>query len=478
MTSRTSGPRRVTRRRVAGAAGVAAVLGAACGRTASPAGGVSDQARGAPSKAPVTVTVWHAANAITDQGRELLRAFEAAHPQITVDWQVVEWAGAGQMLSRLPVAAASGDLPDSFRGHWSNFGNIIHQGWVRPLDAQMRQARLTRRDFTPSTWELSSYRGQIYAMPSYAYTLAPWWNKDLLRRSGLDVERLPATFDQVMDASVRLWRNGQAGQGGAADRPGAATDGGQGPGSTTLGWSHRTSTPGHFVFLFGAQVYDAARQRVTPDHPGVIEALQWLIELDKRQGGYQRVEQVFAAGGVNPFYTGRLAVTVNQPRSFPSLAAQAPSLDLGVSLYPSKRGSLQEVAHTSIQAEMLPITRESKHPDETWTLLKWLYVERAAEWASRTLNTPCLLGALDAFYEQVAQSFGGDRRLVPYLGVYKEMSRRGTAHWPTIPTTNEYLAAFTAAWHEVLQEKVTAEAAMKELARRQQLELEQALRAG
>lgn len=235
---------------------------------------------------------------------------------------------------------------------------------------------------------------------------------------------------------------------------GAAVPGGESSGGATLGWSHRSSTPGHFVFLFGGQVYDATRQRVTPDHPGVIEALHRLTEIDKRQGGYERIEQFFAAPGANPFYTGRLAVAPNQRRGFPDLVKQAPTLDLGVMLYPSKTGSLQEVAHTSIQAEMLPITRQSKQPDETWALLKWLHIDRAAEWASRTLNTPCLLSALDAFYEQAASSFGSDRRLVPYLITCKEIARRGTAHWPTIPTTSEYLAAFTAAWKDVLQEKV------------------------
>ena len=39
------------------------------------------------------------------------------------------------------------------------------------------------------------------------------------------------------------------------------------------------------------------------------------------------------------------------------------------------------------------------------------------------------------------------------LGAYKEIARRGTRAWPTIPTANEYLTALTAAWNDVLQEK-------------------------
>ena len=451
----------------------AAALGA-CGRgeaSGSAGGGVGAPAA-APRKERVTVTVWHGANAITDRGQELLQAFEQTHPQIKVDWRSVEWSGAAQMLQRLPIAAASGDLPDTFRGHWSNFGNLIHQRWVRPLDTHMRQAGVGRKDFTPSTWEISSYGDRVYAMPSYAYTLAPMWNKDLLRRNGVDAEKLPATFEQVLEAAVRVLRTGQV-----VDVAGQTAQGAQ---ITNLGWSHRTATPGHFVFLFGAQVYDAARQRVTPDHQGVLDALTWLVQLDKRQGGYQRIEQFFAAAGsANPFYTGQLAVTNPQLRAYSDLTRQAPTMEFGVTLYPSRTGSAQEVARTSVQAEVLPITRQSAHPDETWTLLKWLHVDKAAEWGWRTLNTPCLVGALDTFFEQVLdQSLGGDRRLAPFLGVYKEMSRRGTSYWPTMPTTLEYLNAFTAVWNDVVQEKVNPEAAMKELARTQQIELEQALAAG
>jgi ABC-type glycerol-3-phosphate transport system substrate-binding protein len=473
-----------TRRRVLSAAvgGASCSVLGACGRSAATSGtpaGSAGVPPGTPSKTPITVTVWHGGNANTERGHELLRVFEQAQPHVTVDWRAVEWSGATQMLQRLPIAAASGDLPDTFRGHWSNFGNVIHQQWVRPLDAYMKQAGVRAADFTPSTWALSSYRGQVYAMPSYAYTLAPLWNRDQLRRNGLPVDRLPATFDQVMETSTRVMRTGQPGEAGQAVQMAGAADGtgAQGaPPVTDLGWTHRSSTPGHFVFLFGAQVYDAARERVTPEHPGVIEALHWLLQLDKRQGGYQRIEQFFAAAGATPFYTGRLAVSTLQPRSFSELSRLAPDLDFGVSFYPSKTGSRPEVANASVQAEMLPIARASKHPDETWALLHWLHVERAAEWAWRTLNTPCLVGALDAFYEHaVTESFGSDRRLVPFLDVYKEMSRRGTAAWPTIPTSLEYLDAFTKAWNDVLQEKTTPEVAMKDVSRIQQGALEQAL---
>jgi multiple sugar transport system substrate-binding protein len=477
--------RHISRRRLfAAAAAVGAGVLGGCGAAGTPSGGKADPAQVAKRKEPVTVTVWHGSNAITDGGRELLAAFQATQPHVTVDWRAVEWSGAGPMLQRLPIAAASGDLPDTFRGHWSNFGNIIHQNWVRPLDAYMKQAGLAKKDFTPSTWEIASRKGQVYAMPSYAYTLAPMWNKDLLRRNGLNHDHLPLTLDDVLEASGRVLRSASGaaagGTAGAQGMPGAEA----GQQLSTVGWNHRTVTPGHFVFLFGAQVYDGATERVTPDHPGVIEALQWLTQLDRRQGGYARVEQFFSAfsgggtGAANPFYTGQLAVTNLQPRQFSEVTTQAPQLELGVSQYPTKMGNPADVERTSVQAEVLPISSASKHPDETWALLKFLHVDQATEWGVRTLNTPCLLKAVGPFFERLsAQNFGGDRRLVPYMGVYEAMSRQGTSFWPTMPSTLEYLNAFTAAWNDVIQEKVAPESAMKDLARTQQVELEKALAA-
>lgn len=486
----------VTRRRTIGGAlhiaGAAAL--AACGGAGRPGSatesGVAAPTTPVPSKAPVTVTAWYSALATPEvdaRSRALHRQFEQAHPHITVDWQGVEWAGAPAMLAKLPVAAASGYMPDTFRSHWSIHGSLIHQGFVRPLDEQMKAARLSRADFTPSTWDIASYRGRIYGVPNDAYAYAPWWSKDVFAKSGLDPEKPPTTFEDLLDVSMRVHRSGAAESGGSGT---ARTPGDTSTAQITqLGWNFRMTAPGHFAFLFGGDVYDKARERVTPDDPGVIEALTWLLTLTRRQGGHAAVEKVWEGRGggataTHPFYTGHVAFMTVGTGSYHYVQRYAPDLQFGVMRYPGKRSQAsggqtaaeRNVENTTVQTEILPISKDSKHPDETWTFLKWLLIDQSPEWAWRSVSTPCLIRAIDPFYEKLAANvLGKDAPLTKYFDVFKDVSRRGSRHWPTIPRSSEYLQGFTAAWNSVLQEKVSPESAMKELARTEQAELDRVL---
>jgi ABC-type glycerol-3-phosphate transport system substrate-binding protein len=460
------------------------------------AGSNATQGTTAPAKALVTLTAWYSAWStpeVNARSLEFLKQFQQLHPHITVDWQGVEWAGAGAMLAKLPVAAASGYMPDTFRSHWSIHGSVVHQGWVRPLDEQMKAAKLARADFTPSTWDIASYRGRIYGVPNDAYAYAPWWNKDVFAKSGLDPEKPPTTFDELLDVSVRVHRAGAADAAGGPSGPGGASGGGQGE-IGQLGWNYKMTAPGHFAFLFGGNVYDKEKEHVTPDDPGVVEALSWLLALTKRQGGHAAVEKFWEGRGSTltgtyPFYTGHMAFMTAGTGNYQYLQKFAPDARFGVMLYPGKRaqavggaGGAQEaqrnVENTTVQTEILPISQASKHPDETWAFLKWLLVDQAAEWAWRSVSTPCLIRAIDPFYEKLAANVvGKDSPLTKYFDVFKEVSRRGSRHWPTIPRSSEYLQGFTAAWNCVLQEKASPEAAMKELARTEQAELDRLLAA-
>jgi hypothetical protein len=277
-------------------------------------------------------------------------------------------------------------------------------------------------------------------------------------------------MDELLDFSMRLQRGSS---GAAAPGDGAAASAGTDIGQ--VGWTHKTAGVGQFIFMFGAQVWDAARERVTPDHAGAVEALNWTLTLLKRQGGWTKVEDFWKARGPNPFFNGAAAFTTATPRSGDEFATAASNLRYGVSLFPGKRGARQDVENTVVQAEVMPITQTSKNPDETWQLLRWLFVQNGAEWGAASLMTPCFISAMDPFLEKIGTSNRANM-LSPYVEVFREIARKGSRYWPTMPRTSEYLDAFTAAWNNVLQEKVTAEVALRDLARTEQAALEQVIK--
>ena len=127
-----------------------------------------------------------------------------------------------------------------------------------------------------------------------------------------------------------------------------------------------------------------------------------------------------------------------------------------MALYPGKSGAKANVENATVQAEILPITRASKALTRR-TFLKWLLVDQGAEWAWRSLATPCVLRILDPFYEKLTANVLGKEAPVRYLDVFKEPPP-GSRHWPTMSCTSEYLQTFTRAWNDVLQEKLSPEA--------------------
>src|ERR1035441_2890879 len=117
---------------------------------------------------------------------------------------VKKLTGLGEIERKLMLATAGGDPPD-IAGIWpATIPGFSEKGALTPLDKFIKEAGIQREDYIPVYWDLCSYHGFQWALPSTPTSLALHWNKKLFREAGLDPNRPPQSLDELETMSERL----------------------------------------------------------------------------------------------------------------------------------------------------------------------------------------------------------------------------------------------------------------------------------
>ncbi|ROQ60384.1 carbohydrate ABC transporter substrate-binding protein (CUT1 family) [Rathayibacter sp. PhB152] len=180
--------------------GLAAVSLILTGCAGSPDSGAAD--------GPVTLTYWDFLDPSQDNPRsnalkENIANFEAANPDITVDLSVVS---LGDMLNRLPQAAAAGQAPDVFKMFTPTVPQMAAAGAYEPLP----EAASEITDWLRPVDNLAGADGKQVAVPYEYRTCAFYYNQKILDQIGASV---PTTYDEVVDVAGKAAAAGFTGFG-------------------------------------------------------------------------------------------------------------------------------------------------------------------------------------------------------------------------------------------------------------------------
>ena len=160
------------------------------------------------SQGPVTLTYWDFLDPSQDNPRsnalkENIANFEAANPDINIDLSVVS---LGDMLSRLPQAAAAGQAPDVFKMFTPQVPQMAAAGAYSPLP----EASSEITDWLRPTDTLVGPDGQQVAVPYEYRTCALYYNQKILDQIGATA---PTTYDEVVDVAAKASAAGFTGFG-------------------------------------------------------------------------------------------------------------------------------------------------------------------------------------------------------------------------------------------------------------------------
>lgn len=157
---------------------------------------------------PVTLTYWDFLDPSQDNPRsnalrENIAAFEEANPDIKIDLSVV---ALGDMISRLPQAAAAGQAPDVFKMFTPQVPQMAAAGAYTPLPADA----LAVDDWLRPADTLAGPDGQQVAVPYEYRTCALYYNQKILDEIGATP---PTTYDEVVDVAAKAAAAGYTGFG-------------------------------------------------------------------------------------------------------------------------------------------------------------------------------------------------------------------------------------------------------------------------
>ncbi|TQS70006.1 sugar ABC transporter substrate-binding protein [Rhodobacteraceae bacterium] len=134
----------------------------------------------------------------------LAEEYMAAHPDVQINVRTVQF---GDMVNDLARAMATGDAPDITYIDNPEVAMFAQRGLLLDLGPQIAASDIVHTDdIFPGPLASVSLDGGIYGLPRGANTIAVYYNADMFRAAGLDLDAPPRTWDAFYDAAKTLTR--------------------------------------------------------------------------------------------------------------------------------------------------------------------------------------------------------------------------------------------------------------------------------
>ncbi|GAA4993018.1 extracellular solute-binding protein [Kitasatospora paranensis] len=297
------------RRGIAASALVAAlaVSLAACGSSGS-----GSDAKGAAG--PVTITYWDTSNATNEAPtyQELAKKFEAANPNIKVNFVNVPF---DQAQNKLQTAMGAKGAPDAFRSEVGWTSAFAKAGFLEPLDGTPALADASA--FQASLIQQAKFSGKTYGVPLVTDTLGLMYNKALFAKAG--ITKAPTTWDELK-ADAALVKD-KAGADGFWMRAG---DG-------------YYAMP--FLYGEGTNMVDAAGKKITINSPEAAKAIATYQSMFTSPGTVKAdVTTDSYAHMMDAFNNGKVAAIIQGPWEITNVykgSAFADKANLGIAPVPA-----------------------------------------------------------------------------------------------------------------------------------------------
>ena len=155
------------------------------------------------AQAATTVTIGTVNDGDMIRMQKLSIEFEKAHPDIKLNWVVLEENVLRQRLTT-DIATKGGQFDVMTMGVYKT-GIWAASGWLAPMDNLPTDYDVS--DIFPSVRDGLSVKGKLYALPFSSESSITYYRKDLLDKAGLVMPAQP-TWSQVRDFAQVLNKPG------------------------------------------------------------------------------------------------------------------------------------------------------------------------------------------------------------------------------------------------------------------------------
>jgi sn-glycerol 3-phosphate transport system substrate-binding protein len=298
--------------------------------------------------------------------------FEKANPGIKIN---AIYAGTYQdTLVKALTAFKSGEPPDIAVLLSTDMFTLIDEDAIAPFDDLLKTDadKAWAKSFYPAFMENSQTGGKTsdektWGIPFQRSTIVMFWNKDAFKAAGLDPDKAPDTWDELVADGGKLTTRDAAGN--------------------VSQWAVEIPSTGFPYWLFqglttanDVRLMNSAGTQTYFDKPAVIQALQYWVDLSRK-------DKIQPAGtiewGTTPkdFFERKTAIMWTSTGNLTNVRANA-SFPFGVAMLPAHqgRGSPTGGGNFYFFKKMTDDERNA-----AFKFVKWMTTpERAADWGIAT----------------------------------------------------------------------------------------------
>jgi ABC-type glycerol-3-phosphate transport system substrate-binding protein len=278
--------------------------------------------------------------------------FSEEHPTTQV-----EGVYTAQYYEKLAAIIAGGDLPDIVTYNLVFAPQLIRRNVTVPAESLSRgQYRFDKNDLVTAAREMATFDGKVALVPYVMNASGMGFNQTLFRQSGLDPNRPPAVWNELVDMGKRLTKSDADVWG--VQFPRSASD----PISMLLA----------FHWQNGGELVDMGRRVATWNSPEGVEALQFQVDLVHRH----QVAKVDLAN--NAREQGKLGIWFMPPGNVNVLErAVAGQFDWSTAVLPKGKRAAGTVGGHS-----LAVMKTNRHHDRAWRFVHWFVFGQGAQHVS------------------------------------------------------------------------------------------------
>ena len=156
---------------------------------------------------PVKIQFWHAMSAKRMAAVDtVLAGFHAAHPDIIIEPQFT--GSYAETLSKAIAAVRAGEAPQIVQVYEVGTQTMLDSGAIVPLFELEKPGEIDWGNVVGPILDYYTVDGKLYSMPFNSSTSMLYYNKDLFEKAGLDPNRPPHTFDDVLEMGKKLIESG------------------------------------------------------------------------------------------------------------------------------------------------------------------------------------------------------------------------------------------------------------------------------
>ena len=340
--------------------------------------------------------------------------FHQAHPDITV--KPVYTGSYQDSTVKAMTAAKAGNAPDLAVLLSTDMFTLIDADLIEPVDkiAGSDADKAWLKSFYPAFMLNSQAEGHTWGVPFQRSTIVQYWNKDAFKAAGLDPDKAPASWDDMVAFGKKLTKRDAAGH--------------------VSQWGVEIPSSGFPYWLFqalttqnGAILANDSGTKVDFNGAHVVEAAQFFADLGQK---YEVMPKGIIDWGTTPkdFFEGKTAVMWTTTGNLTNVRQNA-KFAFGVAPMPSKlRGGsptgggniyIFKNADKAKQAAAIEFARFLTTPENAadWGIATGYVATRPDAWETEAMKKyvsgfPAALVARDQLKDAVAELSTHDNQRV------------------------------------------------------------------